>query len=185
MTVLFASGMQRVLATAASVSALILFVATALESSIFWAALDVLGTIYIAVGVPLALIVLGLRQRRSWRGKAQMAVAAVVLFVVAGSAFRGEAVVGDETLAGVSLLEMFGLFLALILFLLPPLLAVELSKHRSQICGRCLSRVPIEASRCRFCTSDLFPSPATMPDWSWRSLLLGDTAEERAKAPGQ
>jgi ribosomal protein L40E len=114
-----------------------------------------------------------------------MAVAVMVLFVIAVSAFRGKPVVGDETLAGVSLLEMFGLFLALVLLLLPTLLAVELRTHRSQICGRCLSRVPIEASRCRFCTSDLFPSPATMPDWSWHSLLLTEAAEDRAKVPGQ
>jgi ribosomal protein L40E len=177
--------MQKVLASAASISVLILFAATALESSIFWAALDVLGTVYIAAIVPLAFIVLGLRQRRSWKGKAHMAVAVTVLFVIAGSAFRGEPVVGDETLAGVSLLEMFGLFLALILLLLPALLSVELSRHRSQICGRCLSRVPIEASRCRFCTSDVFPSTATMPDWSWRSLLLGDAADDRPKVSGQ
>jgi ribosomal protein L40E len=176
--------MQRVLATAASVSALILFAAAAIESSIFWAALDVLGTIYIAVGVPLALIALGLRRRRSWKGKAQMAVALMVLLVIANSAFKGKAVVGDETLAGVSLLEMFGLFLGLILLLLPALAAVELRSHRSQICGRCLSRVPKEASRCRFCTSDLFPSPATLPDWSWRSLLLADAGRGSSREPG-
>jgi hypothetical protein len=165
--------MRRVLGTAASVSAVFLVLWPIITSSGFEEALKILGFVYVVAAVPIFLLILGLRNRKTWKGKAQLATALLVLVDVLFRGINGKPPVGADEIAGLSLLEMFGIFVLVVVVTVVALMALDWDRRRFRDCPRCLGKVPIAATRCRFCTSDLFPVEAELPEWHWRRHLKG------------
>jgi hypothetical protein len=152
--------MQKALSATASFGAIILFVSAAASASATLAILGVYGIGFFHIGFPIMLILVS-KKKRIGRLKIPLAMrwalvlpAFLIPIVGLASLFIPE-LAAEWSLTSFGVAQFYGV-LGLILTLEVGLIAAwELRDGSRQTCPFCLSSIPREAIRCRYCTSSL------------------------------
>lgn len=164
--------MQKTLSTAAPLATLILFVAVAASSKATLVILAFYGLIVLGLG-PLAGFIIF---RRTWKKRFPndplprllkiapyffgITMALALSYSIVNPAHESEW--SGHELTSFGLPQALGLFGLGVSILLALAYAAKRQRGTHRECPRCLSRIRREATRCRYCTSDIEAVPATV-----------------------
>lgn len=161
--------MQKILNTAASLGAIVLFVAVAAPSQAAMVALGIYGKCVLYIGAPVAACAISMRKKLlgvPLTSKMKRLLRAygvlTLLTVICSVTFNAEDEWAWTNFTSFQATQALGLLALLVTALAIRLVALERQRSLYRGCPFCLSRIPRAASRCKHCTSNVAPAQITL-----------------------
>ncbi|MBK5218786.1 MAG: hypothetical protein JJE35_03225 [Thermoleophilia bacterium] len=160
---------QKITSTLAGLAAIILFIAVAASSKATFVVLGVYGNFVIFLGAPAFFFALSRRDKfagmpisKFHRRMGAIYLAFGILSSIITFAFNPGDELSSGNLTSFNLPQALGLFALLVTGSAAAVLSLEFRRRSRRDCPFCLSSIPRQASRCKYCTSEVSPAPITV-----------------------